>query len=206
MVDFINYQTFKNNWNELIDDEYVEEFEKWKIGSEITRWLQSERIKAGITEEEIADKLGWEIENVFEFEMAEMGDIHFGNLLVYINTLGMSVKLNFNKLNAPVQDKIAGHVFEIRELLKGLIEDAGDDPNITINVVKFIFEYNQLMANLVAGLLQSMKNKDALEKALHDVMDISKNKSKTKLGYIPDFDYENGGILVQEYNQSRSNP
>ncbi len=82
----VDYATFEKEWDKAVGEDSANDFAFWKKSSEILRQLQILRIDSGRTEEDIANILGWTEEQVLAFEMSEIQNVHFRDLLAYINT------------------------------------------------------------------------------------------------------------------------
>ncbi len=184
----IDYATFQKRWDKSIGEESAKKFEQWQICAAMSKWLQAHRIGAGYTEKEIADILGWEEKDVFAFEMEEAQNIYLGDLFAYLNAVGLEAGLNFRDIDTSVQDRIAYHVSQIYDLFKGLVEKAGNDQKITLEAVKFIHEYNQLMANMAVNLSSLFANQEAVIEAWKEIVPPHKLKLKKSSSKILDYD------------------
>lgn len=105
----VNYETFQKEWNEAVGEDAAREFEQWKRCSEMLRQLQILRIDSGRTEEDIANILGWTEEQVLAFEMSEIQNVHFRDLLAYINAIDIRMDIGLKEKDAPVSDHITFH-------------------------------------------------------------------------------------------------
>ena len=105
----VDYETFQKEWDEAVGEDAAREFEQWKGAlrcSEMLRQLQILRIDSGRTEEDIANILGWTEEPGFgAFEMSEIQNVHFRDLLAYINAIDIRMDIRLRVKDAPVSDQ-----------------------------------------------------------------------------------------------------
>ena len=100
----VDYATFEKEWDKAVGEDSANDFAFWKKSSEILRQLQILRIDSGRTEEDIANILGWTEEQVLAFEMSEIQNVHFRDLLAYINTIDIRMDIRLREKDAPVSD------------------------------------------------------------------------------------------------------
>ena len=165
-----DYKTFQRNWDKIVGEKRAQQFADWKASSEMSLWLQAKRIDAGYTEAEIAEALGWSEENVIEFEMSEVTEIHFGNLLPYLSALGLKMQTRFSRADETSKDQVEYLQFEIHELLRNLVEIAGDDPKLIKETLEFIYKYNESAIRMGATLATMFKNSEAVVSAMKEKM------------------------------------
>ncbi len=100
----VDYATFEKEWDKAVGEDSANDFAFWKKSSEILRQLQILRIDSGRTEEDIANILGWTEEQVLAFEMSEIQNVHFRDLLAYINAIDIRMDIRLREKDAPVSD------------------------------------------------------------------------------------------------------
>ena len=166
----VDYETFQKEWDDAIGEDGAREFEQWKRNSEMLRRLCLYRVASGQTEKEIAGKLGWTEEQVLNFEMSESQDIHFGNLLAYLSAIDMGMDIKFKLKNAPIEEDLAFHAARVNDLLKEIVEIAGDDKKMTEEVLRLIYSHSRMTMNMVVELTTMFPNKDAVMQALEKIL------------------------------------
>ena len=134
--------------------------------NEILRQLQILRIDSGRTEEDIANILGWTEEQVLAFEMSEIQNVHFRDLLAYINAIDIRMDIRLREKDAPVSDHIAFHTSKLYDLFRELVEKAGKDPRRTKEAVELIYLHNKLFTNMAMNLTTHFPNKNAVMETL----------------------------------------
>ncbi len=166
----VDYATFQKEWDEAIGEDGAQEFEQWKRCSEMLRWLRLRRISSGYTEKEIADTLGWTEDQVLAFEMSELQDIHFGNLLPYLEAIGVGIGIRLIEKNLPIEEHIDFHASKVHDLFKEFIEMIGDDKKMTEKALAVIYAYNQLVTNRTVELVAMFSNQSAVTEALKKIL------------------------------------
>ena len=166
----VDYETFQKEWDDDIGEDGAREFEQWKKGSEMLRWLRLRRISAGYTEKEIADILGWTEDQVLTFEMSEFQNVHVGNLLLYLTAINVEIGIRFVAEKATPEDSIAFHADSIYDLFKKVVEVAGDDKKRTKEALELIYAYSQMVTTMIANLTAMFSNDSAVIEALEEIL------------------------------------
>ena len=166
----VDYETFQKEWDEAVGEDDAREFEQWKRCSEMLRWLRLRRISSGYTEKEIADTLGWTEEQVLTFEMSELQDIHFRDLLPYLEAIGVGIGIRLIEKNLPIAEHIDFHASKVHDLFKEFIEMIGNDKEMTERALAVIYAYNQLVTNRTVELVALFENQSAVKEALEKIL------------------------------------
>lgn len=136
--------------NDLADESFAKAFAERSAKTGLSRTLFVLRNKAGLTEREVGDRLGWSQSAVSKFERQEIDNIKFGDIGRYLNALDMDTQMSisfFEKGNTVV-DQVKRHVFETKHLLDRLATMVGEDEKIAREVAKFFAEYFVNVNNL----------------------------------------------------------
>ena len=134
--------------NDLADESFAKAFAERSAKTGLSRTLFVLRNKAGLTEREVGDRLGWSQSAVSKFERQEIDNIKFGDLERYLNALDMQMSISFFEKGNTVVDQVKCHVFETKHLLDRLATMVGEDEKIAREVAKFFAEYFVNVINL----------------------------------------------------------
>ncbi len=90
--------------NALSSESFAAEFAEQNAKTQLSQALSAARVASGMTEREIADRLGWTEDDVVRFEYQETDEISLGDLACYLGALGIKVHLSFlpSEQKAPV--------------------------------------------------------------------------------------------------------
>ena len=75
--------------------ELADEFEKRSAGRTLVRKLFVLRQIKGLSQQEIAEKLGWSQSRVSKFESSDDADLRFGDIIAYLSALGLELGIEF---------------------------------------------------------------------------------------------------------------
>ena len=100
--------------NDLADESFAKAFAERSAKTGLSRTLFVLRNKAGLTEREVGDRLGWSQSAVSKFERQEIDNIKFGDLERYMNALDMQMSISFFEKGNTVVDQVKCHVFETK--------------------------------------------------------------------------------------------
>lgn len=134
--------------NDLADESFAKAFAERSAKTGLSRTLFVLRNKAGLTQREVGDRLGWSQSAVSKFERQEIDNIKFGDLERYLNALDMQMSISFFEKGNTVVDQVKCHVFETTHLLDRLATMVGEDEKIAREVAKFFAEYFVNVINL----------------------------------------------------------
>lgn len=81
--------------NALSSESFATEFAEQNAKTQLSQALSAARVASGMTEREIADRLGWTEDDVVRFEYQETDEISLGDLACYLGALGIKVHLSF---------------------------------------------------------------------------------------------------------------
>ncbi len=108
--------------------------------TEITSALEDIRVRKGLRQKDIAEKMGVSVSTVSRIEDSRDADLNYGDLTRYVNALGMTMTLFLEDPSLPAAEQIKRCVFMISDLLKkltALAENCQNDKAIFDGIVRF---------------------------------------------------------------------
>ena len=119
--------------------------------------LVCERARRGLSQGEVAARMGVSVSKVSRLEDVQDDDLRLGDLRKYVQALGMNVSMLLSDDKLPAADRIKHCVFQIEDLLKQLTELArqyNDDKSIVDGILRFRGEvlFNFVMKYEQSGL------------------------------------------------------
>ena len=133
---------------DLTDEEFYNNFQQTLTRTSLSRVLIAMRNKEGVTQKEMAAKMGCSQGKISKIENADNDDIKMGDLLAYAKALGLSLDLRFaNNMNAA--NAVMFHASMMKRNLDLLAELAHKDDIIHSNVLK---TFNDII-DVVHGVL-----------------------------------------------------
>ena len=142
------YTSVRQMVNDLADESFAKAFAERSAKTGLSRTLFVLRNRAGLTEREVGDRLGWSQSAVSKFERQEIDNIKIGDLERYLNALDMQMSISLFEKGNTVVDQVKCHVFETKHLLDRLATMVGEDEKIEREVAKFFAEYFVNVINL----------------------------------------------------------
>ena len=135
------YSSVEEMLNELASPDLAKEFADWRTKTRLARTLFNLRHQAGLSEQEVAERLGWTKKRVENFERREVDKIGFGDFERYLTAIGLNAEISFFEEKLPIVDHVKYHVFETRKLMHQLTDIVEEDEKISQEVEKFFGEY-----------------------------------------------------------------
>lgn len=83
----MTYDELQDEWDRRVGPEAAARHKHWRENSERTRMLSLHRVKIGMTEQQVADKIGWPLDKVLAFELATDDDITPQDIEAYMQGL-----------------------------------------------------------------------------------------------------------------------
>jgi DNA-binding XRE family transcriptional regulator len=80
------------------DPDFVADFEQRLKDTEIIRQLVIHRGRLGVTEAEMATRLGWSLDRLNEFEAGDDSELKIGEVVDYARAIGLKVNITFEDL------------------------------------------------------------------------------------------------------------
>ncbi len=140
---------------DLAGADLADRFLEWRKKTSLARRLFRIRNQIGLSEEEVAERLGWSKKRVENFERKEMRQINFEDFGNYTQAIDIGVGLLFYRgEDSPIVARIKHHVNETQKLLNALVEQAEGDEKISKEMEKFLDdEYFLRIATIYAEAL-----------------------------------------------------
>ena len=117
------------------DDAVRKEVEEEVGNSRIVDNLLQLRVGKGVTQRELAERMGCDPSKISRMEAGNDLQLKMGDVLQYLSALGVTMSLFFEDTSLPAAGQIKPHVYAIQEQLGKLVEIArqvdGDEEIIT---------------------------------------------------------------------------
>jgi len=155
------YQSVLDMVRDTSDQQTAEEFKRQVDDYSISTHLFVLRNKAGLTQTQLAEGIGWRQSRVSQFENTPDDKIRLGDLHSYIAALGFDIMIHIVPKRTAVE-RIKCAAFEIKDELDRLAQLAQKDTKIREGVSIFFAEYLFNMMRLFtdsAEQLQGVKSK-----------------------------------------------
>ena len=127
--------------SDLASPDFAKQFKEERAKTRLARTLFNLRHLAGLTEGDVAERLGWTAKRVENFERREVDKINFGDFERYLTAIGLNAEISFFEEELPIVDHVKYHVFETRKLMHQLTDIVEEDEKISQEVEKFFGEY-----------------------------------------------------------------
>ena len=109
------------------DGEFPAEFEERIQRRSLIKHLLVLRAARGLTQRDLADKLGCTQSRISKLENGTDDELRLGDLVKYVHALGLDFGIAMRPAAQTVFDEIKHHAFCIRDRLEHLVELAGKD-------------------------------------------------------------------------------
>lgn len=173
---FKNVQDMVKSLSE--DKEFDQQFDEQVNKRRLSRFLFVLRNQKGMTQKQMAEKLGCTQSRISKIEHAEDMDLTVKDLLDYGRVLDMNINFNFAPRNLKIVDLIRFHLHAIHQLIKRLVKLSGDDDQMGLGVLKAMrnttdtFAEN-LLSNLKDLIAAQAKSNKLFKKEMFTVSEIS---------------------------------
>lgn len=134
------YDSVVDMIRDIEGDAEADELKEAIAGRSLATLLFRMRNRRGMTQAEIADKMGCTQSAVSKLEHSDNRRLTVGDLGAYADALGLKLSLLFHP-PMTIADQVKHHFFQIKRLLEQLSDLAGDDPEIVSGVRGFYDEY-----------------------------------------------------------------
>ena len=142
---------------ELCDDDLI----VWDVEARLSQtrfvaMLTEARARKGMTQKDIATKIGTSVSKVSRFEASKDDDLRIGDAKDYLNALDLEASIAFFDKSMPTTSQIKHYIFEIEKLLTHLTSIAktcDDDRQIVDGISRFRGEvlYNFIIKYMMSG-------------------------------------------------------
>ena len=138
------------------DDSIVRDVEARMSQTRFVAMLTEARARKGMTQKDIAAKIGTSVSKVSRFEASKDDDLRIGDAKDYLNALDLEASIAFFDKSMPTTSQIKHYIFEIEKLLTHLTSIAktcDDDRQIVDGISRFRGEvlYNFIIKYMMSG-------------------------------------------------------
>lgn len=138
------------------DDSIVRDVEARMSQTRFVAMLTEARARKGMTQKDIATKIGTSVSKVSRFEASNDDDVRIGDAKDYLNALDLEASIAFFDKSMPTTSQIKHYIFEIEKLLTHLTSIAktcDDDRKIVDGISRFRGEvlYNFIIKYMMSG-------------------------------------------------------
>ena len=138
------------------DDSIVRDVEARMSQTRFVAMLTEARARKGMTQKDVATKIGTSVSKVSRFEASNDDDLRIGDAKDYLNALDLEVSIAFFDKSMPTTSQIKHYIFEIEKLLTHLTsiaKDCDDDRSIVDGISRFRGEvlYNFIIKYVMSG-------------------------------------------------------
>lgn len=138
------------------DDSIVRDVEARMSQTRFVAMLTEARARKGMTQKDIATKIGTSVSKVSRFEASNDDDLRIGDAKDYLNALDLEASIAFFDKSMPTTSQIKHYIFEIEKLLTHLTSIAktcDDDRQIVDGISRFRGEvlYNFIIKYMMSG-------------------------------------------------------
>jgi len=138
------------------DDSIVRDVEARMSQTKFVAMLTEARARKGMTQKDIAVKIGTSVSKVSRFEASDDDDLRIGDAKNYLNALGLEASIAFFDKSMSTTNQIKHYIFEIEKLLTHLTSIAktcDDDRLIVDGISRFRGEvlYNFMIKYIMSG-------------------------------------------------------
>jgi transcriptional regulator with XRE-family HTH domain len=134
------------------DQGFADDFSKRLAQRQIVKQMQALRAAAGMSQQDIAEKLQCTQGRVSKLERGTDADLRFSDFFAYADALGLDARLVISKKGRTAVDGVKYHAFAIKRLLDELAHLAMRDEVIANGVSRF---YEEAAINLINMLNDS---------------------------------------------------
>jgi len=127
------------------DSAFKEKALKKILGNKLSKFLFALRCKNGLTQKELAQKIGCTQGSISKVESADDDELSVKDLRNYAKALGFELEIGFRTKNTRYVDMVKFHAFQMQRYLHLMAEVADGDDAIEDGVKKF---YREAQHNL----------------------------------------------------------
>ncbi len=125
----------------LADDvEFVSQFETRLASRQMVKSLAVVRARAGLSQQELAVKMGCTQSKISKVESGVDADLKFGDIEAYLKATDHEAKIFLTPGGGTIADDVKLHALQIHRLLAKMVAMVGTDHDITEGVAAFIDE------------------------------------------------------------------
>ena len=124
--------------------------------SKVVTKLMAIRASKGLTQAEMAKRIGCSQGRISKFEASEDNDVRLGDFRDYLQALGLDLRLLISPHEWTAADQVKFHAVQIRDCLGRLVDLAKHDKQIQKGVQKFHVEALFSLVKLIAESAQNL--------------------------------------------------
>jgi transcriptional regulator with XRE-family HTH domain len=147
------------------DQAFADDFSKRLSGRQFIKALTVLRTRAGLSQQELAEKLECTQSKVSKLESGADADIRFGDLLSYTGAVGHEMRILLVPKGLKLVDEVKIHALIIKRLLDKMVPLTGTEGTMTDAVVAFLEEAALNLARIIkeaAATLPALPEEPAL--------------------------------------------
>lgn len=145
------------------DDEFASEVDARIARRQVIKHLLALRAAKGLSQKDVAERLGCTQSRVSKLENASDNDVRLGDLFAYCDALGLHCGLVLSRRHPTAVDQIKYHAFNIRHILEDLVNLVGQDELMSTGVAKLHLETLVNLVKLVAESAEKLPNNPETE-------------------------------------------
>ena len=168
------------------EDSYKELVEKRLKGKSLSRFLFYLRCQNGLSQKELASRIGCSQSRISKIEHAFDKDLTIQDLLDYGKVLNLQLEIGYRHPSAKIVDLIKYHAFKIKAYLNQLSGLAKDDEQLSQSIMKFHLEAFFNIGKIITESLSKLDFKQKVQKADTASIHISAPLEKQKLEHLID--------------------
>jgi transcriptional regulator with XRE-family HTH domain len=153
------YSSVSEMVRDLTDPEFADDFDRHLAERQLIKMLTVLRCRKGLTQADLAQKMGCGQAKISKMEGSADFDLNFGDIVKYVRSLGGSMHLALLPVEATGADQIRFHVNAIKQELNKLVRIAGDVPAIGPGVEDLAIEQVQRLIQVVEKSLNHLPNR-----------------------------------------------
>jgi len=138
------------------DRSFADEFDKRISARRLVKVLCTLRAAAGLTQQELAVKLGCTQSKISKLESGSDAELRFGDIVAYSQACGCSLSMFFARGRPTLVEQVKQHALAIKRLLCRLAQLAGDDGVMVKAVATFCNEAAFNLVNFVQEAAASL--------------------------------------------------
>lgn len=138
------------------DGRFADDFDRRMVGRRLVKTLAILRTFAGLTQQQLAEKLGCTQSKVSKIESGRDAGLRFGEVEAYAKACGYGLHIRFQRSGPTIVGQVKNHAFEIKRLLDRLVELAEDDDCVVKAVASFLNEAALNLTKLVQKATESL--------------------------------------------------
>jgi len=153
----MNKKKLRNSVSQMVretseDPSFKETFEKRLLARKIIKDLMVQRAVHGLSQKDIAEKMGCSQSRISKLETTSDTDLRIGDLARYSDALGLRVRIVLESRKSNAVTRVKTHAFQIKHELDQLAKLATSDDQIAEGVSGF---FGEALFNLVRILQDS---------------------------------------------------